>query len=370
MTFSLPSQAFSFADPKNTAFCFTCVTTSPGAFCNGNAQSLIKSIDVSLGSSGLHNANDTDVWMSLINDNSSTDRSKTLHSMLSGSSETDFKTGAALSTIGRFSVSLSCIAVGLNAEDYFPVAIQGTKVRITLNNSENALLAPSGGTPDFVITDMSLQMNYLELPPATYNQIVREAGNVFKIKGTCVDSFTTHIDLVNNVHQIPINSHRSSIKSIYSVFRPTSSINNREVNTCGGRIFPKLIKASTLVGTTSYPKMAVNCGTQQTSYSGEVMSELVRTFHAQHSPSFTPCYSKSYYMMETYDNKGSFVFGCDFEEANTPELKSGVSSEGVSLFSSFETRTGQASSQLTVTTFVVSDWLCEIGLDGSVLVHA
>jgi hypothetical protein len=370
LTFSLPSQAFSMLDPKQTAFCFNLKTSSSSQFCNGNAQSLIKSIEVSLGSSVLDTANDSDVWTSLINDNSSTERSKTLHSMLSGSSESTYKTGAELSTIQRFSIPLSCIGIGSLAEDYFPVAIQGTKVRITLNNSENALLAPSAGTPDFTITDMSLQLNYLELPPVLYNQIVSEAQNVFKIKGSSVRSYTTHMDLANNVHMLPINAHNRSIKSIYTVFRPTSSVNNREVNSCGGRVFPKLIRGSTLVGTDSYPKMPVSCGTQDNGYSAEVMSELVRTFHAAHSPAFSPCYSKTDYMNEAYDIKGSFAYGIDFEEANASELQCGVSSQGVNLFSNFETRTGESSQPLTVTTFVVSDWLCEIALDGSVLVYA
>jgi hypothetical protein len=370
ISFSLPTQPYSFIDTKQTAFCFNLKTDTAATFCNGNALSLIKQIEITVGSSIVDTLTQADIFSAMILDHSSSERSIKLHSLMSGASSTTYKTGGELTTaIQRFSIPLFC-CLGLLSESYWPATQEGVKVRITLQNGASALLAPAAGVPEYTLTDMSIQMNYNEVAPQVYNQLLSEAGGVWKVKSTSVRAFTSHIDLANNQHTIPINANNRSVKSIYTVFRPSASLNNAEVNTCGGRVFPKLIRGQTQVGTTLYPRLPVMCGTQTVALAGELMSELVRTFHSAHSPSFTPCYSLADYIVEDYNNKGCFVYAIDFEEAGSSQsLETGVNTHNLSIFSQFETRTGESATPITVDTFVCSDLLIELSQDGSVRVH-
>lgn len=366
--FQPANRPASFIAPKQTNFTFNVKTDSVASFVNGNATNVIKHIEVLIGGSVVETIQNVNGFSSLVTDNSSGERSKTLGSMLHASSETEVKEGADLTQTHRCVVALNSSILGLLAEDYYPIQNTQTRLRLVMETSADALLAPTG-TPHYQITDMALQFNVISTTPEIYNRIVQEAGGVFKLHSTGVTCYTSStMNLQNSQHSIAIPCINESIKSILTTYRLSSSINNYTRNTFD-RINPGLIKYHYMIGGMSVPSLPILCGSQTEVFSGEAFSNLVRSFHSAHDVSFTPCYTKAQYDDLTgTTGKGSFVQGIDFTEANS-DLMSNVSNGSTPIFLELQTRTGLPSTPITVESYVTYDLIVYISaVDGSVVV--
>jgi hypothetical protein len=358
----------SFAAPKQTNFVFNVITDAPASFVNGHAGNIIKHVEVLIGGTVVETIQNVNGFSSLVTDNSSGERSKTLGSMLHGASETETKVGADLTTKIRCSVALTSSILGLLAEDYFPLETGGVRLRVTMETSADALLAATGA-PNYTLTDMSLQISKLTTTPEIYRRIVQESGGVFKLHSTGVTCYTSaSMNLQNSQHSIAVPATNESIKSILTTYRLSSSINNYTRNTFD-RLNPGLIKYHNMIGGSSVPSLPILCGSQTEAYSGESFSNLVRSFHSAHDVSFTPCYSKAQYEDLTgTTGKGSFIQGIDFTEANS-DLMSNVSNGSTPIFLELQTRTGLGSIPITVESYVTYDLIVYISAaDGRVVV--
>jgi hypothetical protein len=224
----------------------------------------------------------------------------------------------------------------------------------------------------YELTDIVLQMDYLDINPAVYNEMMAEAGGVFKIHGSGVSNFATTMDLATPNASLLVPARFSSVKNYFTCFRVSSNIGDITKNSCGDRIAPKIKGYTYRVDGRNYPSVPVRGHNETDFLGGETFSEVVKCFHATHAPDFDTVYDLAEYTEPTgVTGKGSHLIGLDWEESGYGQLRglvSGMDTINSNTFLDLQLKAGSATG-LTVDTFAVHDLIVELNmLDGSVSV--
>ena len=415
--FALPSASMGMINGQNSALQFD--LTSAGAtasIANGSGSSLIESMELIIGNQSVELLQSYATFSALIEDHQSSSRAINSHGILNGGASTASKQGAeiAVGATVRITVPLYSAVIGTMCSQYCP-AVDGIRLRLTLAPhttalkvanvvGSNGVITGSGvGTPTYVMTDITLQMDYLDINPAVYNEMMAEAGGVFKIHGSGVSSFSSTISLAEANHSLLIPARFSSVKNYFTTFRESASVGLKSRNSCGARINPKIKSYSYRVDGRNYPSVAVKAFKGTTPVAGEAFSELVKCFHATHSPDFDTVYGLPEYnelgtlgavatrASDVLTNarvlardRGSFAIGLDWEESGYGQLRglvSGMDTINSNTFLQLQTENFSAGDftdvgdsvtdalGCLVDTFAVHDLILELNmLDGSVSV--
>ena len=356
---ALPASGMGFINPQNSTLDFDIVTSAAGAFCSGDASSLISAIEMTIGNTVVELNTNYAVISNFINEFQTTARSRTVGNILSGHSTGTLKTGADLATKTRISIGLLSASVGQLAENYLP-AVAGMRLKITFASSANAIIHASE-TPTYTLSNLKLQMDYLDIVPSTYQQLMAESGGVFKIHGKGVGHFSSTLDLAQTNHSLLIPARYSSVKNFYTLFRVSSNIASFTKNSTGARINPKILNYNYNIGGKSYPSVNVVCHDGTVPLSGEVFTELVKTFHASNSPDFNCVFAKAEYEDVTgTDVDGSFAMGLELEEMGGGKVLSGLDTMNSNVFLEMNTVSGSAN--ITADHYCVYDQIIEINM--------
>ena len=412
--FSIPASQNSLINSQATYLAFNYQPVAGTAsFANGSPSSLIRSLQVTLGSQVIEMTDNYNVFSSIVEDFQANDRASGLESILKGTKPNSFaaatpalapnaavtaltgsstaaeivtalKTGSAMTLGGtstayaktnkqgegvastapiRVVIPLYSATIGVLCNGTIP-AIDSIRVRLTLESGNTALVNAGSEASDYTLSNIALQMDYLDMLPSVMQQMVEESGGVMKIHGTAVSSYTTS-QVKTTEGTILIPARFSSVKSILTSFRASPDVSDKAKNSVGGRAFPKMSEYNYKIGGANYPSTPVVC-----TGAGEVMAEVIRCFHGLHALSLSTNFDRTQFLQEapTEANQGAYLIGYDYEEegAGGAGVVGGIDTISSNIFLDFKATANQAEDML-VNSFVSHDLLLDINMsDGTV----
>ena len=372
--FSIHARPNSFINGQNThlsynyAYTGTSAEATTAENCNGTSN-FIRGLETLAGSTSLENLQNYNVLSATLDDISSAERGKTLGSILQDKSTTHIKRGFARSvfpvsgstpahTPRRVCVPLLSSVIGVNAENYFPVGRDvGLRLRLTFDDPVNCLQlskAVGGAGIGYVLTDITLEIEYVEVSPQIYQTIANEADGVFKVSGVGIANFTNTIAGGAMSQSLLIPARYSSVRNFLTINRLQSVINNEVKNTLGGRTRDFITSYQYRIAGTPYPNLPVSCDGNT---SAEALVEVIKSFHGHADLNMHVCFDRDDYIKSTED--GAFVFGIDFEEAGfSAKQLSGVNTTSGNVF--LELGYSEAARPTVVDTFAFYDQIIEV----------
>jgi len=397
--FALPAGSMSMINGQNSSLCFDLVTDAAATLCNGGASAIVRGLELIVGNQSVELLDRYNVFAALVEDHQNKSRAQNIGSILSGHAQfapnvpttaedtgatlgtalvDAKKTGKDLTTKIRVSIPLYSAVIGTMCSQYCP-AVDGMRLRLTLAPNDEALQY-STATPKYTMSKISLNMDYLDINPAVYSALVQESGGVFKIHGSGVSNFNSTAPPAGN-HTILVPARFSSIKNYFAVFRRNDAkgangTGKANKNTTGGRYFPNLQSYVWRIEGRQYPSVPIALSDGATHYSGEGFQELVKAFHASHSPDFDIVYNNDDYLYgdgvvaDTDDaGTGAYALALEFEESGyggaVRGLVSGMDTINSNTFLELKCDTNNISMDVDV--FAVHDLIVEINMmDGSV----
>lgn len=406
--FAINSRPNSFINGTNSYMSFTYSMNGTAAtvgakvsLANGSPSSLIRTLEILAGSTSLELISSYNVVAAIVEDFAGADRSKTMGTILSDKSATDIKTGfardigasAAVGTTDGFTqdrrvcLSLLSSTIGSLAERYFPVGKDcGLRVRMTMEDPNVCLVATDAtpvppavsaatGVLGYTLKDITLEIEYIEVPPQIYNGIASESGNVFKVCGTGISSYATTIGAGGAAQSILIPARYSSVRNLFTSVRRQDYTNNKYCNSVGARCRDYISSYVYRVSGVNYPQLPVSVD----NFTGaEVFTELSKCWAAHaaldlnvvfNSAQFVDCAPAANQIVafaarQSCQTQGSFLMGITFEEAGfSSSQMSGISTVGGNVFLdvSYAFPAGVAACQATIfDTFCFYDNIIEI----------
>ena len=383
--FSIPSKSNSFINGANSYLTFTYTlegTTATaavtGAISNGSAGSFIRNLETIASSTSLELINSYNVLYALQDDMMSLGRSTTIGSILEDKHLIDAKTGVARSVAAANSVGytqkrrlvqplMSC-SLGTLQTKYMPVGNDmGLRLRLTMEAPDVALhFSGAVAVAGYKLEDITFEIEYLTTDAATYKQMIQEAEGVFKVSGTGVAHHQMTLSAGATSSTILIPARNSSIKNFITVLRDTNKTTSKTHNSVGDRTRASMSSYVYRNGGQNYPNLPVAVDDYT---SAESFTELSKCFHALHNTTSNCVFNRDDYVADnSTGHKGSYAFGCDFEESGFSAM-AGLNSRDSNTFLSLEHSSPIAAAGLVVDTFCFYDTIIEINtMTGEVMV--
>ena len=359
--FAIPSRPNCFINPQNTylSFTYTLTGTTPTAgtvsIANGAGSSFIRTLEVLCGSTSVELINSYNVIAAVCDDFQPQDRGRTIGAILGDKHESQgvIKEGKGRDVTGvvvggatvlpdtalkqerRICIPLLSCMLGTLSEKYVPVGRDtGMRLRLTMEDPVVALVASAtAAAADFTnsvmgyrLSDLSIEVEMIELPAPMYAALANECGNVFKICGTSIGSFAVTSPKGSQAQSIMIPARYSSVRNIFTTVRRQDYLTNKYVNTVGARVRDFIATYVYRVSGVNYPNLPV----ASDGFTGaEVFSELAKCWSAHasldlnivfNSTQFNHCGTDAILTVDagrpnTAQIRGSFLMGVSFEEA-------------------------------------------------------
>ena len=362
--FAIPSRPNCFINPQNTYMSFTysvagtTATAGSVSLANGSGSSFIRTLEVLCGSTSVELINSYNVVAAVCNDFQPQDRGRTIGAILSDSKEwiaggdsSTIKEGternvtagqSAASQERRICVPLLSCMLGTLSEKYVPVGRDtGMRLRLTMEDPivclvATATAAPAAGVASFDasnmsyrLSDITIEVEMIELPQPMYQALANEAGNVFKVCGTSIGSFAVTTPSGGQAQSIMIPARYSSVRNIFTTVRRQDALNNRYTNSVGARIRDFISTYVYRVSGVNYPNLPVAVD----GFTGaEVFSELCKCWSAHASLDLNVVFNATQFNTSgteaivstnaaatatkpTWQTRGSFLMGVSFEES-------------------------------------------------------
>jgi len=367
--FTLPSGRFTMINGQNSylAFDVTCAVgfTSANALttgatnayiANGSASSFIRTLEVIAQSQSIELLDKYDVWAALVEDAQGYARTNTINAVVNGGptwtnaatsgstagliSATRIKQGYDLFGAGaptfvtgvlqpstktiRVAIPIYSSSIGVLQQQYLPAA-DGLRLRLSFQPSDIPLIvrsqlavATAAATCQvtYSVSNMALQMDYLDINPEVYSQLVAESGGVLRQHGSAVSCFGSTIPAGTTFTSLLIPARYSSVKNFLTCFRNAVSTTSQQANCAGDRIYPLLNDYVYRTDGKNMPSVNVRCGNSSgVCLAGESMMEVIKCFHSLHSAQFDVVfglaeYSQSYLALSAGVNTSpAFVAG-------------------------------------------------------------
>lgn len=339
--FTLPSGKYSFINGQNSYLAFdvlvTLLPTFTGALtagatnafiCNSSASSFIRTLEVQLQSQTTELLDKYDVFAAIIEDAQGVGRSNTISNVASGGAtwtnsaigsvplngvgsisnihikqgydlwggaSTAFVSGTAVvGTSIRVAIPLYSSVLGTMQQQYMPAA-DGIRLRLAFQPSDIPIMVRSNlgvGTGSlsfaatYTVSNLALQMDYLDVVPEVYHQLVAESGGVLRQHGSACANFGSTLAALTTFSSILIPARYSSLKNLLTVFRNSVSTTSQQANSCGDRIYPLNNDYVYRIDGRNYPSVNVRCGASGSCLAGESIMEVIKCFHSLHSAQF------------------------------------------------------------------------------------
>jgi hypothetical protein len=354
--FAIPSRPNCFINPMNTYLSFTYNLTGTSAvagnvsLANGTGSNFFRSMEILAGSTSCEIIQNYNVIASLVDDFQPQDRGRTIGSILSDKVETQgvIKSGVArvtnpavangplpatATTERRICAPLLSCMLGTLSEKYIPVGKDcGLRLRLTAEDPNVCLVCVGDAADSFAaaalgyrLSDITLEIEYIELPPQMYSALANEAGNVFKICGTSIGSFAVTVPAGGQAQSIMIPARYSSVRNIFTTVRRQDALTNRHVNSVGARVRDFISSYVYRVSGVNYPNLPVSSD----GFTGaEVFSELSKCWSAHSSLDLNTVFGATAFNLNgteaivnvaanrpDWQTRGSFLMGCAFEES-------------------------------------------------------
>lgn len=417
--FALPSGRYSMINGQNSYLSFDYAVTGtstvagdnllpvPLGPANGSAHSFIRAIETIIQSQSVEYLDQYNVWAGIQQDFQTKNRNRGVGSILEGHwfdgnadalvENVDVGASFVQATINaelgrvvnnirstkipfphtttqvyRATLPLYSSVLGVLAQQYVP-AMDGIRLRVVFDTIARAVFGTTGTA--YSITNIRLQMDYVDVEPAVHDQLVREAGGVLKTHAIGVSNYQSTQTKTSLVSSILIPARFSAVKSILMCWRfaTNASSSTSTINKLGSRFFPTLDYFSWNVGGRQFPPTQIQCGISGASnYTGaEAFMEVAKVFGELHSPNFEVNFTRGQYLGYSDVVTNAFVAGIDFEEyTGSDKVVSGLDTNSSNIYFQAvhkEAWSGTTDQDAVVDAFVIYDVIMECSMSDGVV---
>jgi len=381
--FSLPAGSkYTMVNGANSYMCFD-ITTSNSAnttigFSNGDANSVFRSLETTNQGTTIEQIDRYNVMANVFSDMTSLGKSIQLDSVLQGGCSLvktpRFNSGTIASTAFyyRICVPIYSAFYGVLCSQYAP-STDGIRMRWTLECPDTALQVSSatvGESNRYVIENMSMMMEYVDVEPAVWEELANASGRVFKTHGIGVANFNTTLASGSTSNSILIPCRKSAVKHIWNTVRVSSNLTAPSINSTGARLFPRTRQFYYTIAGKQYPQIPIRCANSAgTKFSGgEAMGEFLKTFRNLHSNYTDVAFTDAEYRDTTGTGvgvlgAGAFVFGYDWETDADPQTISGIDTNSSNIYLQLDSAGAGVPSASTLDSFVFYDAILTTNLD-------
>ena len=389
--FSIPSSKYSMINGQGSYLYFDYAITGSSTLAsetlspinlgpkNGSAQSFIKTVETMVQSQSCEYLDNYNVFSAIMDDFQAKGRSANVGSILQGSINPDCTTARTTANSATFlntfqaikqpfphtnaQVYRACIPIysavlGVLAETYVPAG-DGIRLRIVW---DTILKSCFGATATaYTLSNIRLQMDYIDIEPAVWMNLVAEGKGVLKSHATAIANYETSVDLADRTQSILIPARFSSVKFLMSCWR-NSATPTSLLNSVGSRLFPNLDQFCVNIGGKNYPSTNISAKLSDGTYTGaETFMEVCRIFSQIHSPQFDIVFDVNEYLgTTTLPSMNSFVLGLCFEEySGANKLVSGIDTNSTNLYLQ-TTHSADLATACVVDSFVGYDLIIEL----------
>jgi hypothetical protein len=241
-------------------------------------------------------------------------------------------------------------------------------MRWTLEAPDTALETSGSAGPvnSYVIENMSLMMEYVDVEPAVWEELANASGRVFKTHGVGVANFNTTLASGSTANSVLIPCRKSAVKHIWNTLRASSILTLASANSTGARLFPRLRQFYYTISGKQYPQIPIRCAnTAGTKFSGgEAMGEFLKTFRNLHSTYTDTVFTQAEYLNTTGTAPASaFVCGYDWETDADPQTISGIDTNSSNIYLQLDSTSAGVPSASTLDSFVFYDAILTTNLD-------
>lgn len=328
--FSVPSSRNSFVVTNASQIVFDITanaTFSAGdpalSLSNGCGSSVIQALETIVQNQSVENLLNYNVYACLLADLQPLGRSTTVGTILSGATST-VKAGIKISSttgvdgpVVRCSLPLYSGVLGMGAEQYAPL-VDGIRMRMTMAASDVALKWATGSTTTaavYKISNFAIQLEVMDLDPATMGALIQQGGGILKQHITCVNNYQSVI-AASTANSILIPARFSSVKALLTTFRLSANLASPAVyNVPGDRVLPQIQTYLWNVDGMNIPSVPIRVATSATVvYTGEVLSEIMKVFAASNQTAFDSVFNSTQFGELTGTTAtGAFFIGNNFE---------------------------------------------------------
>ena len=278
----------------------------------------------------------------------------------------------ATTQVYRATLPLYSSVLGVLSQQYMP-AMDGIRLRIVFDTIARAVFGTTGTA--YAITNIRLQMDYVDVEPAVHDQLVREAGGVLKTHAIGVSNYQSTQSKTSLVSSILIPARFSAVKSSLMCWRfaTNASSSTANINKVGSRFFPTLDYFSWNVGGRQFPPTQIQCGISGASnYTGaEAFMEVAKVFGELHSPNFEVNFQRGQYLGRGDVVNNAFIAGIDFEEyTGGDKVVSGLDTNSSNIYFQGvhkEAWSGTTDQDAVVDAFVMYDVIIECSMSDGVV---
>jgi hypothetical protein len=346
---SIPSSKFSFINGQASylEFDYTIAgTTTPAAttvypinlgLSNGDAGSVIKTLELTCQGQSVHQLDNYGAFSNLMFDMQNGSRAKNVGSILSGALAPNYNTAITDANPSIPLVNLlatkqpyahttgetyrACIplydpVLGVLAESMVH-ASEGYRLRISFTGYNQACIGHT--VTGMTIANIKLQLDYVDVMPDVLLNLAAEGGGTIKSHCTGVNNYNVSGSSADTAFSYLVPARFSSVKFIMNIFRRSAAATAVD-NFWGARIFPFLDQLSINIGGRQYPPTAISHRTQGTtprSTGAEAFMEFTKILSQLHSPAIDCVFAEAQYLQTqatTSATVGSFASGLMFEE--------------------------------------------------------
>ena len=370
--FSLPSGGggsggvgATMVNGMNSYLCFDIAFVSTGSvgFSNADANSIIRSMEVTCNGVTIESLESYNVMSNIFSDFKSVSKARNLDSIMMGGAiqsassskqPREFANGGKL----RVAVPIYSSFYGVLSQGQYALANNGTRFRFQLEAPNTALISGDGGTLGYTISNCSMKMEYVDIEEKVFAQLVADGGGTLKTHGIGVVSTQTTLVAASTANTILIPVRKSAVKHIWNCVRPTANITLANRNSTGGRVNPNCRTIQYLINGKAYPPLAIrNTDSAGTTFSGgEVMSELLKTMRNLHGNTGDCVFDAVMFEDNLADaESASFVFGYNFDSDLDSQSISGTDTTGSAIYLDLVSNSTGVPAASTITSFVYYD---------------
>ena len=367
--FSLPSGGSStMINGMNSYLCydivFDCGASEYVGFSNADANSVIRSLEVTNSGQTIENLERYNVLSAIMSDFKDVSKARNLDSILMGGalqSASSSKQPREFADGGfcRVAVPIYSAFYGVLSQGQYAVATDGIRMRFTLEAPDTALVSGGGGTLGYTISNISLKMEYVDCEANVFAQLVQEGQGVLKSHGIGVQNTSTTLTAATTSNTILIPVRKSAVKHVINVFRLSANLTASNRNSTGARINPNCTRLNWQIAGRQYPPIQIrNANSAGSVFSGaEPIAELLKCFRNLHSNTGDCVFDAVMYEDNTGTSESAaFVVGYNFDTDLDPLSISGVSTLSDNIYLQLDSNsTGIPAGGVTCDSFVFYD---------------
>lgn len=321
-------------------------------FSNADANAVVRSLETTVSSTTVEQIERYNVLSACFNDFKDVSKARNLDSILmggAGQTTTSSKQPRQFLNGGylRVAVPIYSAFYGVLSQGQYAVSTDGIRMRFTLEAPNTALITGSaastaGSAVGYTLSNVALMLEYVDVEPAVFQQLVQEGGGVLKTAGIGVSNFSTTLSAGTTSNSVLIPARKSAVKHIWNVFRQSSNIADILRNSTGGRLFPNARQYYWTIAGKQYPSIPIRSSNAGATLfaGGEVMAELLKTMRNLHANNVDTVFDALMYL----DNAGavesaSHILGYSWETDEDPMTISGIDTNSSNIYLQIDSAT-------------------------------